>query len=210
MFNTNDFKRYRHDLGFSSQQHFKEFLSAKDIKPCIDFAYVDSLNDMLCEIFKRINNIYYKPCNIESFLQNNLFHTFNLMRNNDILEKLNNQGRRKEEVYFSWMRGFLICEYFKEAMCDIFNTDISQILHIIESIGNKMWLEKKLNIKASNDYFDGKKEKYHQSKFLEAQDLAKYPKNDWLEEDIESRNKEIYNRLRGFFKENINIDFPIQ
>ena len=52
------------------------------------------------------------------------------MKNNDILEKLNNQGRRKEEVYFSYLRGFLICEYFKEAICDIFNTDISQILHI--------------------------------------------------------------------------------
>ena len=52
------------------------------------------------------------------------------MKNNAILEKLNNQGRRKEEVYFSWMRGFLICEYFKEAICDIFSIDLSQILHI--------------------------------------------------------------------------------
>ncbi|CAG9471174.1 restriction endonuclease [Campylobacter upsaliensis] len=132
MFNTNDFKQYRHSLGFSSQQHFKEFLSAKDIKPRIDFAYIDSLNSRLCEIFKRINEIYYKPCDIEFFLQNNLFNAFNLMKNNDILEKLNNQGRRKEEVYFSYLRGFLICEYFKEAMCDIFDIDISQILHIGE------------------------------------------------------------------------------
>lgn len=109
---------------------YAKILSAKDIKPCIDFAYIDSLNNRICEIFKRINEIYYKPCDIESFLQNNLFNTFNLMKNNDILEKLNNQGRRKEEVYFSWMRGFLICKYFKEAMCDIFDIDISQILHI--------------------------------------------------------------------------------
>lgn len=48
-----------------------------------------------------------------------------------------------------------------------------------------MWLEKKLNIQASNDqasndYFDNKKEKYATSKFLEAQELAKYPKSDWL------------------------------
>lgn len=71
---------------------------------------------------------------------------------------------------------------------------------LIESIGNKMWLEKRFNIQAGNKHFDDKKEKYHQSKFLEAQDLAKYPKNDWLEENIESRNKEIYNRLRGFLE----------
>ncbi|WP_300795191.1 HNH endonuclease family protein [Helicobacter sp. UBA3407] len=74
---------------------------------------------------------------------------------------------------------------------------------LIESIGNKMWLEKKLNIKASNGYFDDKKVEYEKSKFLEAQDLAKYPKNDWLKEDIEARNGEIYQRLKAFFEKNL-------
>ena len=73
----------------------------------------------------------------------------------------------------------------------------------VESIGNKMWLEKRLNIKASNNYFDDKKDKYAKSKFLEAQELAKYPKNDWLKEDIEKRNEEIYTRLRDFFTSNV-------
>ena len=73
----------------------------------------------------------------------------------------------------------------------------------IESIGNKMWLEKKLNIQASNDYFDNKKEKYATSKFLEAQELAKYPKSDWLKEDIEKRKEKIYTRLKNFFRENL-------
>ncbi len=41
---------------------------------------------------------------------------------------------------------------------------------LIESIGNKMWLEKRLNIKASNNYFDDKKDKYAKSKFLKAFD----------------------------------------
>lgn len=73
----------------------------------------------------------------------------------------------------------------------------------IESIGNKMWLEKKLNIKASNGYFDDKKEKYRDSKFLEAQDLANDLKDDWLKEDIEARNEEIYERLKAFFEKNL-------
>lgn len=73
----------------------------------------------------------------------------------------------------------------------------------IESIGNKMWLEKKLNIKASNGYFDDKKEKYRDSKFLEAQDLANDIKDDWLKEDIEARNEEIYERLKAFFEKNL-------
>ncbi|HDX3382062.1 TPA: DUF262 domain-containing protein [Campylobacter jejuni] len=74
----------------------------------------------------------------------------------------------------------------------------------IESIGNKMWLEKRLNIKASNNYFDDKKEKYKESKFLEAQELSQSAKNDWLKQDIEKRNEEIYNRLVDFFKQNID------
>ncbi|MCE3040285.1 DUF262 domain-containing protein [Helicobacter anatolicus] len=73
----------------------------------------------------------------------------------------------------------------------------------IESIGNKMWLEKRLNIKAGNNYFDEKKEKYKESNFLEAQELSRITKNDWLKEDIETRNEEIYQRLRKFFEENI-------
>ena len=73
----------------------------------------------------------------------------------------------------------------------------------IESIGNKMLLEERLNIWASNKYFDEKIEEYEKSKILEAQDLAKYPKGDWLKEDIENRNEEIYERLLEFFKENV-------
>ncbi|WP_120948464.1 DUF262 domain-containing protein [Helicobacter mehlei] len=72
---------------------------------------------------------------------------------------------------------------------------------LVESIGNKILLEKPLNIKASNGYFDAKKSKYAKSKFLEAQDLAKFPKSDWLLEDIKARTEEIYQRLYAFFKE---------
>ncbi|WP_269431181.1 DUF262 domain-containing protein [Helicobacter heilmannii] len=72
---------------------------------------------------------------------------------------------------------------------------------LVESIGNKILLEKPLNIKASNGYFDAKKSKYAKSKFLEAQDLAKLAKSDWLLEDIKARTEEIYQRLYAFFKE---------
>lgn len=73
----------------------------------------------------------------------------------------------------------------------------------IDSIGNKIWLEKKLNIKASNGYFDEKKEKYKESRFLEVKALSEYPKNDWLKEDIIQRGNEIYETLRKFFEENL-------
>ncbi len=72
----------------------------------------------------------------------------------------------------------------------------------LEQIGNKMLLEKGLNIEADG-YFGRKKEKYKESKFLEAQDLGKYPKDDWLKENIKQRNEEIFQCLYKFFKENI-------
>lgn len=131
MFNSNDFRNYRNSLGFSSKTKFIKFLSAKDIIADIDFTYIDLLNDRLCNIFKKLNIIYYKPCDIEKFLKDNLFTTYKILKKNEILNKLNNQGRRKEEVYFSWIRGYLILEYFKSAIADIFR--ISQ--ESIQSIG---------------------------------------------------------------------------
>ncbi|EOI6145202.1 restriction endonuclease [Campylobacter coli] len=130
MFHKDDFREYRHILGFESQQKFKDFLSAKDIKAEIDFCYIEKLNNRLLEIFTKINKSYYDPCDIESFLQNNLFNTYDILKNNDILNNLNNQGRRKEEVYFSWMRGFLVCEYFKKAISEIFDIPIDRIKNI--------------------------------------------------------------------------------
>lgn len=73
----------------------------------------------------------------------------------------------------------------------------------LEQIGNKMLLEKKLNIECGNGYFGKKKEYYKDSHFVEAQNLANHPNNDWLKEDIEARNKEIYERLALFFKNQI-------
>ena len=70
----------------------------------------------------------------------------------------------------------------------------------LKRIGNKMLLEKSLNIEAGNGYFGKKKEKYKESCFLEAQDLANYPKDDWLKEDIEKRDEVIYELLNNFFK----------
>ena len=131
MFSANDFKDYRNALGFGSQAKFREFLSAKDIVANIDFNYIELLNSRLCEIFCRLNSVYYKPCDIEAFLQDKLFSAYSMLKNNQILNKLNNQGRRKEEVYFSWIRGYLILEYFKSAIADIFEVSPS----VIQSIG---------------------------------------------------------------------------
>ena len=49
------------------------------------------------------------------------------MKGNDILSLLNNQGRRPEQVYYSWMRGYVLSNYFLKALGLIFEVDTSSI-----------------------------------------------------------------------------------
>lgn len=73
----------------------------------------------------------------------------------------------------------------------------------LEMFGNKIILERKLNIEAGNGFFAKKKEKYAQSKYKEALNLSKYPKSAWLKEDIDKRNEEFVNTIYNFFKESL-------
>lgn len=84
--------------------------------------------------------------------------------------------------------------------------DEKEAQEYLEQIGNKMFLEKKLNIQAGNGYFNKKKEIYKDSYFIEARDLAINFQEDWLKYDIEKRNKQIYNKFAEFFESIFNIN----
>ena len=127
MIDSKDFKEYRKKLGFLNKNDFSTFLSAKDIQADMDLSYINLLNLRIKDIFARINEISYFKRNINEFLLVNLDSVFEKLKNNRIITKLNNQGRRKEEVYFSWIRGYLVLEYFKPAIAEIFSVKIEQI-----------------------------------------------------------------------------------
>jgi uncharacterized protein with ParB-like and HNH nuclease domain len=74
----------------------------------------------------------------------------------------------------------------------------------LDRFGNKVVFEKKLNIQAGNGYFGKKKEKYKSSVISLAKDLGRYPKNDWVKEDIIEREIEFKERILEFLKQNIN------
>ena len=73
----------------------------------------------------------------------------------------------------------------------------------LDRFGNKIVLERKLNIRAGNDYFGVKKSKYSSSSIASIKDLSNYEKSDWKKEDIEKRENEIIKRLLDFFKEQL-------
>ncbi|WP_187478022.1 restriction endonuclease [Amniculibacterium sp. G2-70] len=124
------FKEYREKLGFTNQGGVKAFFGAKDISPTVDYNYIQLLNSRLSEIIKKINDLVIEELKldeIDDFTLNNIDLVFQKLKNNNIITRLNNQGRRPEEVYFSWMRGFVISTYFFKAISKIFDIDISKI-----------------------------------------------------------------------------------
>ena len=73
----------------------------------------------------------------------------------------------------------------------------------LESLGNKIPFEMKLNIQAGNGYFGQKKNLYSKSNIAEVQDLAERPQDDWLKTDVMARLDEMTNRLVNFFMRNL-------
>jgi len=71
----------------------------------------------------------------------------------------------------------------------------------LEHIGNKLPLEKKLNISASNNYFDKKKEKYRESGIAICKKLGYSSLNEWYLGNIEQNDEKICVQLKGLFKQ---------
>jgi hypothetical protein len=124
------FRDYRKKLGFSSQADVKNFFGAKDITPTVDINYIKLLNKRLSEIIDKINNIValeIKNEDIAAFKRLHIDQTFEIIKSNNILPVLNNQGRRPEQVYYSWLRGYVLSSYFLKSIGLVFQVDTSQI-----------------------------------------------------------------------------------
>jgi len=74
----------------------------------------------------------------------------------------------------------------------------------LDKLGNKTVFEKRLNIQAGNQYFAQKKIKYAESMIATVQALSKYPKPDWVKEDIEKREEKVIDTLLSFFENHLS------
>ena len=127
---TEYFKQYRKKLGFTSQSAAEDFFAAKDIVPKVDLHYVGTLNARLSEIVDRINGVVAEEIKLDNpavFKRERIFRAFSIMRRSGILPILTNQGRRPEQVYFNWMRGYVIQHFFLKALGLIFETNVANI-----------------------------------------------------------------------------------
>ncbi|MDP2940472.1 MAG: restriction endonuclease [Candidatus Omnitrophota bacterium] len=124
------FRQYREKLGFVNQGAVKNFFGAKDIIPSVDFHYVKLLNKRLCDIVERVNSVVADDIKIDSFSafkKEHIDRPFKIMKQGGILPILNNLGRRPEQVYFSWMRGYVISNYFLKALSLVFGVNTAKI-----------------------------------------------------------------------------------
>ena len=70
----------------------------------------------------------------------------------------------------------------------------------IDNIGNLMPLERRINIKAKNEFFSRKKNEYKNSAVQDAVDLSKHHGKSWSPRDIDARKEELVKRLKEFLK----------
>ncbi len=129
------FKAYRQRLGFSSQDAAKKFLGGKDLVPGIDYEYIGQLNLRIEDIVYKLQQIAssdWRQANVEEFIERAIRAPYAVIRSAKLIPRLNNQGRRPEQVLFSWLRGHAVMEYFRPAMARIFGVTEQDIATIGE------------------------------------------------------------------------------
>lgn len=82
-----------------------------------------------------------------------------------------------------------------------YNYDEKETNELLEHLGNKLPLEKKLNISASNNYFDKKKGKYKESKIALAKDLGNSSEINWDIKSIIDNDAKVCSTLKQVFTE---------
>ncbi|SMN11031.1 hypothetical protein SPBRAN_1246 [uncultured Candidatus Thioglobus sp.] len=64
------------------------------------------------------------------FFKQNIYRPYSIIKRTNILQRLNNQGRRLASVLFSWLRGYAIAEYFTPSFSKLFNVPLQSIIKI--------------------------------------------------------------------------------
>ena len=78
----------------------------------------------------------------------------------------------------------------------------------LEHLGNKLPLEKQLNISACNGYFDKKKERYRTSEIAICKGLGELSVSEWNLDNIKKRDAELCQQIKAIFAQWIN-DYEI-
>lgn len=97
-------KEYRTVMGFSNKGNFIKYLKASDIKEP-NWPIIYQRNQRLVEIFESVNSVLKIRSNLD--IKEIVDATTQTVKDNNILSTLNNHGRAIEDVYYTWLQGYL-------------------------------------------------------------------------------------------------------
>lgn len=97
-------KEYRKTLGFTNKAKLIKYLKANDIKEP-NWPIIYQRNERLIEIFSLVNSLLniWKEADIREIVDT----TTQIIKDHDILSTMNNHGRAIEDVYYTWLQGYL-------------------------------------------------------------------------------------------------------
>ncbi|HZJ78744.1 MAG TPA: restriction endonuclease [Clostridia bacterium] len=121
-------REYRNKLGFTNQATLKKYFKATDIIS-INWDKIKKYNQRLKNIFMGINCAVHEDIRLSdvSTIDAIVDDAYQILSSSNIISRLNNYGRTPEDVYYSWMRGYVVCKYFSKALSLVFNIPQEEI-----------------------------------------------------------------------------------
>ena len=126
-----DEQQFRKSMGFTNQEKIKQYYKATDCV-CINWVKIHKLNDRLKDIFSRLHQVVHTSIQIDDInaFCSDIDAAFTIMKDNNIFHRLNNFGRLPEDVYYNWMRGYCVAQYFTRAIATLLNVEENAICQI--------------------------------------------------------------------------------
>lgn len=108
-------KDYRQRMGFSRKDEFHKWVSCKDIL-IPNWQLIEARNTRLIEVFGKINE--QLPIKYEGDIKDDIWRCYNSVKANNLLPKMRNQGRAMEQVYLTWLIGYMAEKVFTPFIVD--------------------------------------------------------------------------------------------
>ena len=124
---------FRVKLGYPNAEVLKKHFKGKDIVE-INWNKIELYNSRIKDIFRELNSVIHESIKYEDFatFDSVIDNAYRILRDNNIIPRLNNNGRNPEDVYYNWMRGYAVCVFFSKALSLVF--DVPQ--NSIKTVGN--------------------------------------------------------------------------
>ena len=121
-------REFRVRFGYTNADRLRKYYKGKDIVD-INWNKIEQYNSRIKDIFQKLNTVVHESIRYDDITDFNhkIDGAYQILKDNDIIPRLNNNGRPPEDVYYNWMRGYAVCEFFSKALSIVFNISRDKI-----------------------------------------------------------------------------------